>query len=88
MAVHEYDVLEIPEEYKKMSLSELEKEKERLLNEIKAQEGSKKQVKASKRKTELFAEMIARREYLASHKVSVKSNDGKLIAKVEKKECE
>ena len=71
-----------------MSLSEIEKEKERLLNEKKSEKQPKKQVKSSKRKTELLAEMIARREFVASHKVSVKSNDGKLIAKVEMKECE
>ena len=41
--------------------------------------------KSIKRKTELSAEMIARREFIASHKVSVKSDNGKMIAKVEKK---
>ena len=38
-----------------------------------------------KRKTELSAEMVARREFIASHKVSVKCDNGKIIAKVEKK---
>ncbi len=49
MAVYENDVLEIPEEYKRMSVSELEKEKERLLQEIYSKERPKKQVKANKR---------------------------------------
>lgn len=37
MMVHEYDRLEIPEEYKKMSVEELEAEKERLYETLKGQ---------------------------------------------------
>ena len=38
-----------PNEYKKMSVSELEKEKERLLQEIYSKERPKKQIKTNKR---------------------------------------
>ena len=35
--VHEYDVFEIPQKYLDMSLDEIRKEKERVLQEIKSQ---------------------------------------------------
>ena len=49
MAMYENDILMIPNEYKKMSVSELEKEKERLLQEIYSKERPKKQIKTNKR---------------------------------------
>lgn len=48
MATYENDNLIIPEKYKKMSVSELEKEKKRLLEEINVSEKSKKTVKKNK----------------------------------------
>lgn len=48
MAVYENDTLIIPERYKKMSVSELEKEKRKVLQEIHMKEKSKKNVKENK----------------------------------------
>ena len=45
MIAYENDVLTIPKKYKKMSVSELEREKARLLKEIKASVSQKKQVR-------------------------------------------
>ena len=49
MIAYENDVLTIPKKYKKMSVSELEREKARLLKEIKASVSQKKQVRTNKK---------------------------------------
>ena len=49
MIAYEKDVLTIPKKYKKMSVSELEREKARLLKEIKASVSQKKQVRTNKK---------------------------------------
>lgn len=48
MAAYENDTLVIPERYKKMSVSELEKEKIKVLREIEVSERPKKAMKKNK----------------------------------------
>lgn len=48
MIAYENDNLVIPEEYKKMSVSELEKEKIKVLKKIRASKRSKKVMKKNK----------------------------------------
>lgn len=48
MTAYENDTLVIPEKYKKMSVSELEKEKETMLREILKSERPKKSMKKNK----------------------------------------
>ena len=50
MTAYENDTLVIPEKYKKMSVSELEKEKIRVLKEINVSKRSKKVLKKNKNK--------------------------------------
>ena len=47
MAVYENDVLIIPEEYKRMSISEIEEEKARLLKKITMSKRPKKKPKSN-----------------------------------------
>ncbi len=49
MTTYENDTLIIPEKYKKMSVSELEKEKKKLLEEINAMERPKKTIKKNRK---------------------------------------
>lgn len=49
MIAYENDVLTIPQKYKKMSVSELEREKARMLKEIKSSVSQKKQVRTNKK---------------------------------------
>lgn len=49
MAAYENDILVIHERYKKMSVSEIEEEKTRLLKEINISERPKKTIKGNKR---------------------------------------
>lgn len=48
MTAYENDTLIIPEKYKKLSVSELEKEKKKLLEQIKASEKPRKITKNNK----------------------------------------
>lgn len=48
MTVYENDTLVIPERYKKMSVSELEKEKSKILEELELSERPKKTVKKNR----------------------------------------
>lgn len=48
MLAYENDILVIPEKYKNMSVSELEKEKEKLLKQINSEDRPKKTVKNNK----------------------------------------
>ena len=48
MAVYENDTLIIPEKYKRMSVSELEEEKKKILNEINISWRTKKIIKENK----------------------------------------
>ena len=48
MEVYENDKLIIPEKYKKMSMSEIEREKNKLLKEILLSERQKKVIKSNK----------------------------------------
>ena len=48
MIAYENDTLVIPEKYKKMSVSELEKEKKKVLKEINVSERQKKVIKKNK----------------------------------------
>lgn len=47
MTAYENDILIIPEKYKKMSVSEIEREKERMLKEILATERPRKEKNSS-----------------------------------------
>lgn len=49
MIAYENDTLVIPEKYKKMSVSELEKEKEKVLREVLKTERTKKNEKKNKK---------------------------------------
>lgn len=48
MVAYENDILIIPTEYKKMSVSELEKEKIRMLEEVRISERPRKVIKQNK----------------------------------------
>lgn len=48
MVAYENDTLEIPERYKKMSVSELEKEKTKVLKEINVSDRPKKVIRKNK----------------------------------------
>ena len=48
MAVYENDTLIIPEKYKRMSVSELEEEKKKILNELNISGRTKKIIKENK----------------------------------------
>ena len=59
MIAYENDVLTIPKKYKKMSVSELEREKARLLKEIKASVSQKKQVRTNKKNFQFFFDLFS-----------------------------
>lgn len=54
MMAYENDTLIIPEKYKKMSVSELEKEKARLLQEINGLERTRKVIRENKKRIAFF----------------------------------